>query len=214
VSPCSTWRRTAQGPATTLWVTTMRRHRWLWHQEVMAATIPSLCLVLLVILYTTIIVRGADTESDAIGNHLPPSVHKIEFPKFDGTGDPMVGSTIANTTSLSMAPRNISVSSTGPSIYWMTPNSGIIDLSSMVGHPHGCTSSSWCTPGLALRSRSARSVNWLSSTAIAPLTPSAIGSWLYPITIRESPRCTRYNSSWQGSASHSARTSCYKNHPH
>jgi hypothetical protein len=56
----------------------------------MATTIPSLCLVLLVILYTTIIVRGADTESDAIGNHLPPSVHKIEFPKFDGTGDPMV----------------------------------------------------------------------------------------------------------------------------
>jgi hypothetical protein len=32
---------------------------------------------------------GADTKSEAIGDHLPPSVHKIEFPKFDGTGDPM-----------------------------------------------------------------------------------------------------------------------------
>jgi hypothetical protein len=33
--------------------------------------------------------QGVDTKSDAVDDHLSPSVHKIEFPKFDGVGDPM-----------------------------------------------------------------------------------------------------------------------------
>jgi hypothetical protein len=33
--------------------------------------------------------RSADSEFDASGDHPPHSVHKIEFPKFNGTGDPM-----------------------------------------------------------------------------------------------------------------------------
>jgi hypothetical protein len=33
--------------------------------------------------------RGTGSDLDAVGDHLPASVHKIEFPKFDGMDDPM-----------------------------------------------------------------------------------------------------------------------------
>jgi hypothetical protein len=33
--------------------------------------------------------HGMASESDAVDDHLPASIHKIEFPKFDGTSDPM-----------------------------------------------------------------------------------------------------------------------------
>jgi hypothetical protein len=44
---------------------------------------------------------GVDTDTD--GDQPPHSTHKIEFPKFDGTGDPMAGLTVVNATPPSTA---------------------------------------------------------------------------------------------------------------
>jgi hypothetical protein len=136
-----------------------RWQQWLRHQAVTTTIIPSLRRARLAAL-CLIIIGGAQTPNQKPSATICRLLFtKLSFPSSMGQAIPWLGSAIVSVTSCSTTPQNISTSSTPPSTYWIMPDFGITNLSSTAGRSRGRTSSSWCTPGSALRSRRARLVN-------------------------------------------------------
>jgi hypothetical protein len=122
------------------------------------------------------------------GNPKFPTIHKVEFPKYDGS----IG---AIATSRCAAHRSTRRSSTRCCISSTTPNYGTTVWSSTMALPTGPASSSSSKSASGRHSRTTQSRSWPCSGAPARWTTTANNSWPYLAVIRRSRRSTKFSCS-------------------